>query len=140
MAHLVLYDGVCGLCNRLNQFILRRDRANRFRFASLQGRLAGDLLRRYGRDARDLDTIYVLKDYGEARESLLSKGKAILIVLDGLGGVWRMAARIAGIVPKPLLDWLYDQVARRRYRWFGRYDACPVPTPGSREKFLDASG
>jgi predicted DCC family thiol-disulfide oxidoreductase YuxK len=139
VASLILYDGVCGLCNRFIGFILRRDAADRFRFASLQGALAGDLLRRHGRDARDLDTVCVLTSYGQPQEALHTRGQAVLIVLETLGGRWRLLARALRVVPRRLLDFGYDQIARRRYRWFGRHDACPLPAPGSREKFLDAS-
>lgn len=134
--HLLLFDGVCGLCDRLVQFVLRHDRVDRFRFAALQSPLAGNLLRGYDRDATDLDTVYVIADYGEPAAKLLSKGRAVLFVLAQLGGLWRLAS-VLRVLPRPLLDFGYDQIARRRYRWFGRYDACPVPTPATRAKFLD---
>jgi predicted DCC family thiol-disulfide oxidoreductase YuxK len=136
MADLVLYDGVCGLCNRLNQFILKRDSGDRFRFAALQSSIAGELLHRYGRDASDLNTVYVIVNYGAPDERLLSKGRAILFVLRALGGIWSLA-RIFELLPSRFLDRLYDVVARRRYRWFGRFDACVVPQPRDRSKFLD---
>lgn len=138
MAHLVLYDGVCGLCNRLVQFMLRRDRADRFRFAALQSPFAAELLRRHGRATDDLDTVYVFARFGEPDQRLLSKGRAILFVLGQLGGLWRLASLLRGL-PRPILDAAYDQIARRRYRWFGRHDACPLPTPDTRAKFLDAT-
>jgi predicted DCC family thiol-disulfide oxidoreductase YuxK len=137
VAHLLLYDGVCGLCNRLTQFVVRHDRANRFRYASLQGAVAGELLRRHDRDPRDLDTVYVVAHHGEPGEQLLWKSRAILFVLAQLGGVWGLG-RVLGILPRRLLDRAYDGIARRRYRWFGKYDTCPLPPPGVREKFLDA--
>ena len=136
LAHLLLYDGVCGLCNRLVQFVLRHDRGDRFRFAALQSPLAGNLLRGYGRDASDLDTVYVIARHGEASAKLLWKGRAVLFVLGQLGGLWRLAS-VLRVLPRPLLDLGYDLIARRRYRWFGRYDACPLPTPATRAKFLD---
>ncbi|MSP24837.1 MAG: DUF393 domain-containing protein [Myxococcales bacterium] len=74
MADLVFYDGVCGLCNRSNQFILKRDSADRFRFASLQDSTAREILHRYGRGADDLDTVYVIANYGTPTERILSKG------------------------------------------------------------------
>ncbi len=134
--HLLLYDGVCGLCDRLVQFVLRHDRGDRFRFAALQSPLAASLLRGYGRDATDLDTVYVIARHGEPSAKLLSKGRAVLFVLAQLGGIWRLAS-VLRVLPRPLLDFGYDQIARRRYRWFGHYDACPVPTPGTKAKFLD---
>ena len=139
MTDLVLYDGVCGLCNRLVQFILRRDRAGRFRFASLQSDLAADVLRRHGRDALDLDTVCVVRDHGGLGEAVLTKARAIIYVAGYLGWPWKLA-RALRVLPRALLDFGYDQIARRRYRWFGRYDACPLPTPATRAKFLDASG
>ncbi|HKR60260.1 MAG TPA: DUF393 domain-containing protein, partial [Pyrinomonadaceae bacterium] len=75
---VVLYDGVCGLCNRLNQFLLRRDGQDRFRFASLQSDVAAQLLQRHGTDAIDLDTVYVVADYGMPNERLLSRSDAVL--------------------------------------------------------------
>ncbi|HET6147824.1 MAG TPA: DCC1-like thiol-disulfide oxidoreductase family protein [Polyangia bacterium] len=139
MADLVLYDGVCGLCNRLVQFILRRDRRDRFRYASLQSDLAQELLRRHGRDALALDTVSVVRAHGEPDERVLTKARAIIYVAGWLGLPWALAGFLK-IFPWRLLDFVYDQIAHRRYRWFGRYDACPLPAPATRAKFLDASG
>jgi predicted DCC family thiol-disulfide oxidoreductase YuxK len=139
VAHLVLYDGVCGLCNRLVQFILRRDRADRFRFAPLQGALARDLLVRRGRNPDDLDTVYVVADHGGANERLLWKGRAIVFLLPQLGGVWR-GAHLLDAVPTVVVDFVYDRVAKGRYRWFGRLDACPVPSARDRAKFVGPVG
>lgn len=133
---LILYDGVCGLCNRLNRFVLARDRADRFRFAALQGELARRALVRYGRDPSDLDTFYVLVRRGEPDERLLERGRGIVHVLGSLGGPW-VLARALGFLPRFLLDALYGFVAKRRYRWFGRFEACPLPDPRHRAKFLD---
>jgi predicted DCC family thiol-disulfide oxidoreductase YuxK len=132
---VVLYDGVCGLCNRLNQFLLKRDRHDRFRFASLQSDVAAQLLQRHGTDAVDLDTVYVVVDYGKPEERLLSRSDAIIHVLQRLDGIWAFAA--AGkIVPKPLRDAFYKVVAANRYRVFGKYDVCLMPEERYKEKFL----
>jgi predicted DCC family thiol-disulfide oxidoreductase YuxK len=136
LADLVLYDGVCGLCSRLVQFVLRRDRRDRFRFAPLQGQLAGALLGRHGLDAGELDTVRVVVEHDSPGERVLSKSEAMLHVLRSLGGIWSLA-RVLALVPTRCLDGLYDLVAARRYRWFGRLDACPVPRPEQRGKFLD---
>jgi predicted DCC family thiol-disulfide oxidoreductase YuxK len=135
---LVLYDGVCGLCNRMVQVILRHDHAGRFRFAALQSDLASALLRRHGRDARDLDTVCVVRDHGGPGEQILIKARAVIHIAGQLGWPWKLAC-VLRVQPPRLLDFCYDQVARRRYRWFGRHDACPLPTPATRAKFLDAS-
>ena len=136
MPDLLLYDGVCGLCDRLNQFILRRDTRDQFLFASLQSTLASDLLRRHGRDASQLDTLYVVANYGEPGERLYAKAQAVLFVLRTLGGVWGLT-RVFGLLPSWFLDALYDFVATHRYRFFGRYDQCIIPESRYRSKFID---
>jgi predicted DCC family thiol-disulfide oxidoreductase YuxK len=152
MAHpILLYDGVCGLCNRLNQFVLRRDPQGIFRFASLQSPLTGRILARHGEDASDLDTVYVVLNYqlekrcategasrhGEPEERLLARSDAVIFVLEQLGGVWALAARLAQLLPRWLRDGAYRVVARHRYRIFGRYETCLVPDAQNRERFLD---
>jgi predicted DCC family thiol-disulfide oxidoreductase YuxK len=134
---VILYDGVCGLCNRLVRFVLRRDRRDRFRFASLQSAFAGELLRRHGRDPGDLDTLYVVAGQGTAEEHLLARSAAVLHVLQEIGGGWRGTAVFLRLLPRPLRDWAYGRVARSRYRIFGKYDTCPLPTPEERAKFLE---
>lgn len=132
---VVLYDGVCGLCNRLNQFLLKRDRHDLFRFASLQSDIAAELLQRHGANAIDLDTVYVIVDYGKPNERLLSRSDAIVHVLRQLGGVWSLAG--AGeILPKSLRDAFYNVVAANRYRVFGKYDVCLMPEERYKQKFL----
>ena len=137
-APLILYDGVCGLCNRLNRFVLARDPSGRFRFAALQSPLAGGILTRHGRDPRDLDTLYLVLGHGRPDERLLWKSDAVLWILRALGGPWRGAGALR-VVPRGLRDLGYDLVARTRYGLFGRYDACPLPDPRHRARFLDRS-
>lgn len=132
---IVLYDGVCGLCDRFVRFVLRRDAAATFRFAALQGTFAAQVLARHGIDHADLDTVYVVLDPGGAAESLLSKSKAVCFVLARLGPGWRLLAG-AGVLPAALLDPLYDLVASVRYRLFGRYDACALPAEEWRARFI----
>lgn len=138
-APIVLYDGVCGLCNRLNRFVLARDHAGRFRFAALQSPLAGAILRRHARDPRDLDTVYLVLRHGQPGERLLERSDAVLWILGELGGGWRMAGALR-VVPRVLRDAGYDLVARTRYRLFGRHDACPLQDPRHRARFLDSDG
>ncbi|MBA3354676.1 MAG: DUF393 domain-containing protein [Pyrinomonadaceae bacterium] len=133
---LVLYDGVCGLCNGLNEFILKRDPSDRFQFASLQSEFAASLLKQYNINAVDLDTVYVFADYGQPRQRLLARSDAILHVLGRIGGVWSFF-RVAGVLPKRLRDPLYNLVARNRYRVFGKYEVCLMPEEKYRKKFLD---
>lgn len=133
---IVLYDGVCGLCNRLVKFILKRDLNGRFRFASLQSEFAATLLKRHGANAKDLDTFYVVIDQGNPDERVLMRSDAILFVVKTLGGVWKIAS-VGRVVPKVIRDALYRLVARNRYRVFGKHESCMLPSPEHRAKFLD---
>ena len=134
---ILLYDGVCGLCNRSVQFILRRDRKAIFRFASLQNPFAQTILARHGADPADLDTVYLVVNYNQPDEALLARSDAVADVLRRLGGVWSVFAAALRLVPRPLRHWGYSLVARNRYRIFGHYDTCPLPTPETRSRFLD---
>jgi predicted DCC family thiol-disulfide oxidoreductase YuxK len=149
---ILLYDGVCGLCNRLVQFMLCRDPAGIFRFASLQSALVGRVLARHGADARDLDSVFVVIDYEQPDERLLARSDAIIFVLSRLGAtapvpaastapagsiLWRMAGRLLQLVPRFLRDWGYGVVARYRYRVFGSSETCILPAPATRDRFLD---
>ena len=133
---IVLYDGVCGLCNRLVQFLLKRDTHDRFRFASLQSEFAHNLLALHGADPHDLDTVYVVKDYGQPGMSLLARSDAVLYMLNQLGGAWKVAA-VGRVLPRALRDACYRVVARNRYRVFGKHESCMLPDPKHRQKFLD---
>ena len=134
--HLLLYDGVCGLCDRLTRFVAARDRKDIFRFASLQGGTGRAWATRFGRDPDALDTFLLVVDYEGPAPRLLSRAEAGLFLLDRLGGVWR-GARVLRILPGRLLDWGYDRVARSRYRVFGKHDQCALPSPALRAKLLD---
>ncbi len=161
MPPLLLYDGVCGLCNRLVQFVLQRDPAGVFRFAALQSALAASILARHGADPQDLDTVYVVVNYELPDERLLARSDAVIFILTHLGarapgptpsklkpaepatslapgrGFWPFVAGLLRLVPRPLRNWGYSLVARLRYRIFGRYDTCPIPSADTRSRFLD---
>jgi len=132
---LVLYDGVCGLCNRLVSFLLRHDRRNQFRFAPLQSELAQTLLRRYGLDPNEFDTVVVLADYGQPSERALTRSQGSLWAVSRLGGIWRLLV-IAKVIPVSLREAIYKFIARRRYQVFGKYEECPLPKAEDRHKFL----
>jgi predicted DCC family thiol-disulfide oxidoreductase YuxK len=134
---ILLYDGVCGLCHRLVQFSLKRDRRGRLRFASLQSNLAAEILRRHGLDPRDLDTVYLVEACGQAEERLLPRSDAIISLLRQIGGPWPALAAVLRIIPKFLLEWVYRRVARNRYRIFGSSDTCLLPDAEFRDRFLD---
>jgi len=139
---IILYDGVCGLCNRLNQFVLRHDREGIFRFASLQSPLAARILARHGANPQDLDTVYVVLNHdltkeAQADERLLPRSDAVIYVLKRLGGIWRLLGLYLQLVPRFLRDWEYRVIARKRYRAFGRFETCPLPSAETRDRFLD---
>jgi predicted DCC family thiol-disulfide oxidoreductase YuxK len=133
---IVLYDGVCGLCNRLVRFILRRDVDDQFRFASLQSPLAAEILERHG-IVCDLNTVYVVLDYQQPAEQLLPRSTAVLFVLKKLRHPWPLWGNVGYLLPRPLRDVIYNRIARNRYRIWGKYDSCPLPDAKHSHKFLD---
>ncbi|MFN2387056.1 MAG: thiol-disulfide oxidoreductase DCC family protein [Thermoanaerobaculia bacterium] len=134
---ILLYDGVCGLCNRLVRFLIARDRRGRLRFAPLQSGFAARALARHGRDAARLDTVYLITRPGTSSERVLSKSRAVLGALEELGGSWRPVGILLRVVPPILRDALYGLVAQVRYRVFGRSDRCVLPPAEDRARFLD---
>ena len=134
---IVLYDGVCGLCNRLVQFLLKHDTQGRLRFASLQSDFAERVLSRHGIDPKDLDTVHVVVDCERPEEEVLNRSDAILRAGYELGAAWKTLATIGRIVPRPLRDLVYRFVATNRYRVFGKYDTCMLPDANQRQRFLD---
>jgi predicted DCC family thiol-disulfide oxidoreductase YuxK len=129
---IVLFDGVCNLCNRSVQFVIRRDRNDRFRFASLQGEMGRKLLAERGIDTATTDSI-ILIDPGVA---WYVKSDAALEIARSLKG-YGWLPLLFGWLPRPLRDAAYDLVARNRYRWFGKQEQCMVPSPELRGRFLD---
>jgi len=131
---VLLYDGRCGFCDWTVQFILARDAGGAMHFAPLDGEYARQVLKEHP-SLRDIDSL-ILVEAGVDVHSPLVRSDAILAIAGYLGWPWR-AAGVSRIVPRPLRDWAYDLFARHRYRLFGRYDHCPLPSPGQRARFLD---
>ena len=134
---IILYDGVCGLCNRLNQFVLKRDRNDRFRFAALQSDFAGRELQRHGVNPQILDTMYLLLNYSQPDERLAARSDAAIQILTELGGIWRALASIVQLLPRWFRDKAYNLIARNRYQLFGKFQTCQIPDERYRGKFLD---
>jgi predicted DCC family thiol-disulfide oxidoreductase YuxK len=127
---VIVFDGVCVLCSRWVKFILARDPHARYRFAAMQSASGRMLLRDHGLDPDDPVSLLL---FDGARP--WTDTEAILRVVTRFGGAWRLAA-LARIVPRRARDFLYRNVARRRYRWFGKRDSCLMPTPETADRFL----
>jgi predicted DCC family thiol-disulfide oxidoreductase YuxK len=134
---IILYDGVCKLCNRFVQSVLKHDSDDRFRFASLQSPFAKTILARHGADSNELDTIYTVLNFDQPNEKLATRSDAAIAILTELGDFWRGLGVFLAILPKWLRDWGYRLIARNRYRIFGKYDQCLLPEERYRHKFLD---
>lgn len=127
---ILLFDGVCNLCNGIVRFVLKRDPSARFLFASLQSESGRERLARFGLSGTDFDTVILIEDgnwYG--------KSSAALRTLRLLGWPWK-ALYAFMLVPRPIRDAVYDLVARNRYRVFGKRESCMLPTPELRARFL----
>ena len=132
---VLLYDGVCGFCNKSVQFILDHDRHGTIRFAALQSEFGQAVIARHPELAK-VDSVVFLEQTGDD-EKVFIRSTAALRLSGYIGGIWGWA-RAAYLIPRPIRDVFYDLFARYRYRLFGKYDSCLLPPPEVRERFLDA--
>ena len=128
---LLLYDGVCALCNGAVTFVLKRDRTETVHFAPLQGETAALFFADHP-ELSGVDSMVWIDADGRAA----TRSAAALAMARHVGGFWAALAAVARLVPSAIRDALYDLVARVRYRLFGRYDACPIPPVEHRARFL----
>lgn len=129
--NVLVFDGMCNLCSQSVLFIIKRDKQAVFRFAPLQSEAGRHLLKQYGIDPGNVDSLLLIKD-GNA----YIKSEAALRLVKELQGSWKFLS-VFTVIPKPIRDWLYDLVAKNRYKWFGKKDACIVPTEDIKTRFLD---
>lgn len=134
---VLLYDGVCGVCNGAVRTILRFDRRGTLRFAALDSDVARDIIGRHPRLV-GLDSMVFVRDAGGPAETVSTESAALLQVADYLGGFWKLAM-VARVIPAFIRDRLYAAFAAVRYRVGGKYDTCPIPSPEVRGRFLDAT-
>jgi len=128
--HIILFDGVCNLCNSSVNFIIRHDRKNRFKFAALQSDTGIKLVRKYEIDPRETDSIILIQG-----EKHYIKSSAALRIAKDLSGVYPLLF-VFMIIPPFIRNWVYDYIAKNRYKWYGKKDSCMIPTKELKDKFL----
>lgn len=129
---IVLFDGVCNLCNGFVQYIIKRDKQDEFRFASLQSETGKQLLLKRHIDASKIDSVVLI----EPGVAYYIKSDAALQIGAHING-YRNISRILYLIPNSLRNIVYDLIARYRYAWFGKKEVCMIPTPELKAKFLD---
>lgn len=126
---VVLFDGVCGLCNGSVNFILRIDRKGQLKLAPLQSDYGRRVLAGHGMESDPMDSMMLLEG-----EQLTVKSTAVIRIFKYLGGAWPLCM-IFLVIPRFIRDFVYDLVAKNRYRWFGKYDTCRLPDPEFKDRF-----
>ncbi|MDX1904619.1 MAG: thiol-disulfide oxidoreductase DCC family protein [Thermonemataceae bacterium] len=128
---IVLFDGVCNLCNATVQFLIVRDKKDQLRFASLQSEFGQKVLEKYHLPQKDFDSFVLL-----VGDKVYLRSSAALKVSAYLGVFWKVF-QIFWLLPKPFRDWVYNFVAKNRYKWFGKKDECMLPSPQLKAKFFN---
>ena len=130
---VILFDGVCKLCNAWSNFIIRFDKHHRFKLASVQSIEGAKILKHFNYPTHTFETMLVV--HGNHN---FEKTDAFFFVMKHLGLPWNILG-IFKIIPKTLRNWLYDKIALNRYKIFGKYDVCTLPTPDHKKRFLDGN-
>ena len=128
---IILFDGVCNLCNSSVNFIIDRDKKKLFRFTSLQSETGKSLLRKFGNDTDNLDSVVLITD-----GKLYKKSSAALKIASMLPAPYPLASAFR-VIPVFVRDKIYDYIASNRYKWFGEKDSCRMPDADLRSRFLD---
>ena len=127
---VILFDGVCNLCNNAVQFIIRHDPDEKFLFASLQSEFGQQLMKHYNRPLENFNSFILLQN-----NKVFNKSTGALKVAKELKGAWKLLY-IFIVVPRFIRDTVYTWIANNRYKWFGKKDACMIPTPQLKARFL----
>jgi len=133
---VLLYDGVCGFCNKTVQTILNNDKRGTLRFAALQSDYGQSVIARH-QDLQNIDSVVWVESNASGGEKVFIRSRAGLKVMNYLGGLWKLFL-VFYIVPGPIRDLFYNLFAKYRYRWFGKYDSCLLPDRKVRARFIDA--
>ena len=128
---IIVFDGVCNLCNSAIQFVIKRDKKRQFRYTSLEGDLGKQLLAERSIDVTKIDSIILINP----DVAYYYKSSAALEISKGLKGAYPLMS-IFFIIPLPIRDWVYDFIAKNRYKWFGKKQTCMIPTKEQQELFL----
>lgn len=128
---ILLYDGVCNLCDRSVQFVLKHDTKKKFLFGQLDSKTAQAFLKQQDKDFTAIDSVLLI-----TKDTIYSKSSAALKIMMILGGLWRVTA-VFYVLPVPLRDKVYDFIAKRRYAWFGKMATCRIATKEEAIRFID---
>jgi predicted DCC family thiol-disulfide oxidoreductase YuxK len=129
---VILFDGVCNLCNASVQFIIKHDKKQLFRFAALQSAFGQNVVNKFNLADKNIDSVILLEN-----NSVLLKSDAALRIAKQLGGIYSMLY-VFIVLPKFFRNRIYDFIARNRYRWFGKQESCMIPTPELKKLFIAA--
>jgi len=129
---IILFDGVCNLCESTVHFVVRRDRNRQFRFASLQSAAAKEILAGHQYAYDDLSSVLLIID-----DALYRKSRAALQIARRLDGAWPILYYVLFWIPKFIADPVYDFIGKRRYKWFGAKTECWLPDDDLRQRFID---
>lgn len=127
---IILFDGICNLCNGVVQFIINHDPENKFLFASLQSDAGQQLLKQFNLPSENFNSFILVQD-----NKVYNKSTGALKVARQIKGAWSWLY-IFIIIPKFIRDAVYNWIAQNRYKWFGKKDACMLPTPELKARFL----
>ncbi len=127
---IVLFDGVCNLCNGVIKFAIKRDKKELLHFASLQSSPAKELMRQFELDENQLKTFVYIED-----NKAYTRSTAGLKLVRNFGGLWPLLYGFI-IIPKPIRDIVYNFISNNRYRWFGKEESCMIPSPEIKARFL----
>jgi len=132
---VMLYDGVCGFCSQSVQMIIKLDKKGVIKFAPLQGEFGQSAKMRHS-EIENIDSVIILEKTVDGQERIFIRSEAVLQILKHLGGAWRLL-EIGRIIPRFIRDFFYDLFARNRYKVFGKYESCMLPSPEIRARFID---
>lgn len=129
---IILFDGVCNLCDSVVQFVIKHDKKDVFRFVPLQSELGLTIIKYVGIDTSKMDSIILYEPF----TNYYYKAQAAIKIAKHLGGIYRLL-NVFSLLPKTISNSIYDYIAGNRYKWFGKKESCMIPTPELKAKFLE---